>query len=140
MAGKCSARRCTAHAERPWRGAPASHTAAARRGRRLAERRRRVAEAEPGGEPRRPFLYVYELPAELNVDRQALPTAWHDQQYDCAAPPVTRAAPRRLRLVLSLAAAARRARCTRLLPPAAAHTSSKSSFAFSFVAPVPTLP
>lgn len=35
----------------------------------------------PAGEQQ--FLYVYELPEELNVAHQALPTYWHDQQYDC---------------------------------------------------------
>ena len=39
-----------------------------------------------GGRELEPFLYVYELPPELNVGRQALPTYWHDEQYDCELP------------------------------------------------------
>ena len=39
-----------------------------------------------GGRELEPFLYIYELPPELNMDRQALPTYWHDEQYDCELP------------------------------------------------------
>jgi hypothetical protein len=40
----------------------------------------RTAEAGPDSEPVRGFLFVYELPAELSVDTQALQPHWHDQQ------------------------------------------------------------
>ena len=52
--------------------------------RRPAGLRRKASEVDlstPAGEQQ--FLYVYELPEELNVAHQALPTYWHDQQYDC---------------------------------------------------------
>ena len=59
------------------------------RRRRPADKRRRASEVlREGGGELEPFLYVYELPPELNTDRQALPTYWHDKQYDCELPSV----------------------------------------------------
>ena len=58
------------------------------RRRRPADKRRRASEVlHKSGRDLERFLYVYELPSELNVDRQALPTYWHDEQYDCELPP-----------------------------------------------------
>ena len=34
----------------------------------------------------KPFIYVYELPAEYNEAFKALPAGWHSDQYDCALP------------------------------------------------------